>query len=165
MVTDQQYRDLLTRMDELENKLNVLSRSMAEMKMKSGLKSTKPQEPDVAKHKDITKYTFEGKKYSKRQLVLEIVKRYILENNIHDVEEIWKIFPDHIQGSLGVIRRAEDAELYEGAIDRYFFRDNELITLNDGVYVVCKDWTAKNIKRFLQIAETLGYTIDIVNRY
>ena len=66
---------------------------------------------------------------------------------------------------LGVFRSAEVAERYSGATERYFFGDDEVLHLDDGVYVVSKDWTIKNIDRFLDVMETLGYVITPVVRY
>ena len=68
-----------------------------------------------------------------------------------DPAALSEIFPDCIQGSLGVIRSADEAEQYSNATEHYFFKDEDVLYLDDGIYVVCKDWTVKNIRGFINI--------------
>lgn len=164
MVTDQQYRDLLKKVNDLEGKLNNISRALTSMKMNGEAAAPKIKQPEPENRRDVTRYKFNGQKYCKRQLALAIVKKFIDENEVSDIDEIWEVFPDYVQGSLGVVRKAEDAEMYEGATERYFFEDENVILLNNGTYVVCKDWTAKNIKKLIDIAETIGYRIEPIYR-
>lgn len=166
MVTDQQYKELLNRVKELEDKLNSLSRAMAEMAMKNGTRTSRVQEKpvDPVIHKDVTKYIFNGEMLAKRQLVLHVIKQYAADKQITEGAELIEAFPDYLQGSLGVVRKAEDAELYEDSKNRYFFEDENVLQMNDGTFVVCKDWTVKNINRFLKTAETAGYQFESINR-
>ena len=44
---------------------------------------------------------------------------------------------------------------------RYFSNEQDLITLKDGTIVaVCNQWGIFNIKKFLMVANNLGYKIE-----
>ena len=165
MVTDQQYRDVLKRIENLEDTINAISRELTQIKMRNGrhIRETEAYTEPESK-KDVTRYLFDGQKYNKRQLVLAVVKKYIADQSIQDPEDFWDVFPDYIQGSLGVLREVGEAEVYVDSAARYYFEDENIINIADGQYVVCKDWTAKNIRKFLEIAETLGYKIQPLYR-
>ena len=115
-------------------------------------------EKKVAK-KDVTKYEFEGQLYCKRRIAYVCVARYVKDNNITTVDELIKVFPDYLQGSLGVIKSAEVAEKYSNANKRFYFSDEDIIYLSGKPYVVCSQWEKKNIDRILLAAEKLGYII------
>ena len=165
MVTDRQYRDLVERFNELNTKYTQMSKDIAAIKMTLDIARSRKHEEPLQIRKDVTKYLFMEKQYNKRQLVLECIKKYIADSGTTSADTLLEIFPDYVQGPLGVIRKAEEAEKYAGATERYFFADDEVIHLNNGVYVVSKDWTIKNIDRFLDIMETLGYEIKPISRY
>ena len=165
MITDKQYRELVLRFDELTAKYNQMSKDIAVIKMTLDIAKSRKREETIQTHKDVTKYLFLGRQLNKRQLVLECIKKYIEDSGTTNPDALFEIFPDYLQGSLGVFRSAEVAERYSGATERYFFGDDEVLHLDDGVYVVSKDWTIKNIDRFLDVMETLGYVITPVVRY
>ena len=165
MVTDKQYRDLLEKYEELSRKYAQMSRDIAAIKMTLDLKKTPKQQELPQTRKDVTRYSFMGKQLNKRQLVLECIKQYVADTAITDPSVLFEVFPDYIQGSLGVIRAASEAEQYSDATERYFFKDDEVLHLDTGVYVISKDWTVKNIGRFIDVMETLGYEIKPIMRY
>lgn len=165
MVTDKQYRDLLDRFEELERKYAQMSRDIATIRMKMDVSAARTYAEPEQSRKDVTRYWFDGQLYNKRRLVLVCIKRYIADTGTTDPVALSEIFPDCIQGSLGVIRSAGEAEQYSNATEHYFFKDEDVLYLDDGIYVVCKDWTVKNIRGFIDIMETLGYEIKTVNRY
>ena len=159
MVTDKQYRDLLEKCEELNRKYAQMSRDIATLKMTLDLKKT-PKLPEAPRsRKDVTRYSFNGKQLNKRQLVLECIKQYIADTATTDHVVLLEVFPDYIQGSLGVIRAASEAERYSDATERYFFKDDEVLHLDTGTYVISKDWTVKNIGRFIDVMENHGYEI------
>lgn len=166
MITDRQFRDLMTKFNELEAKYAQMSKDIASIKLKLDFASkSKASEESVAQtKKDVTRYRFEGVLYNKRNLVLACIKKYICDTGISDPRQLLETFPDYIQGSLGVIRAAEMAERYSNAENRYFFLDEDVLHLDTGVYVVSKDWSANNIIGFLDIMETLGYEITPITR-
>lgn len=164
MVTDKQFQDLLMKYEELNRKYAQMSRDIATIKMRLDIAKTKQTTESTRSRKDVTRYCFLGKQLNKRQLVLECIKQYIQDTGTTDPESLFALFPDHVQGSLGVIRLATEAEQYRDATERYFFKDEEVLRLDNGIYVVSKDWTVKNIGRFIDIMETLEYEITVINR-
>ena len=165
MVTDEEYKALVSRVDELENRLKMLSQRYSSLFMKSDLLNTEvKKQQEHKKHKDVTRYEFEGKKYNKRQLVLECVKFYVKKKRIKDSEKLFEVFPDYIQGSLGVIKKIEDAERYANASKRFYFSDEDIVHLKDGDYVICSQWDSGNINRFIKLASDLGLEITPITR-
>ena len=164
MVTDKQYRDLLDKYEEMNRKYAQMSRDIATIKMTLDLKKTQRTAEPSRRRKDVTRYSFMGKQLNKRQLVLECIKQYIADTATSESAVLFDLFPDYIQGSLGVIRAAGEAEQYSDATERFFFKDDEVLHLDTGIYVISKDWTVKNIDRFIDIMETLGYEIKPIIR-
>ena len=164
MVTDKQFEDLQKKFEDLYRQFSKLSQDMAAIQMKLGAYKSSVQDVPTQAKKDITRYKFDGKILNKRQLVLDCIKKYINDHSEVDYKTIQEVFPDYIQGSLGVIRSVEEAELYKDAPSHYFFDDESIITLDGAHYVVCKDWTVQNIKRFIDAMTDLGYGIDIIKR-
>jgi len=165
MVTDEEYKALVSRVDELENRLKLLSQSYSRLLMKSDMPSTETEkQQEHKKHKDVTKYEFEGRQYNKRQLVLESVKSYIKKKRIKDSEKLLEVFPDYIQGSLGMIKKVEDDERYANASKRFYFADKDIIHLKDGDYVICSQWDSGNINRFIKLATDLELDIKPITR-
>ena len=164
MVTDKQFEDLERKFEDLCRQFAKLSHDMTEIQMKLGARRINvPEDLPLAK-KDITRYKYNGKLLNKRQLVLECVQSYVKEHPGASFPELQDVFPDYIQGSLGVIRSVQEAERYKDAAGHYFFEDANIIILQGQHYVVCKDWTAKNIKRFISVMRNIGEEITIINR-
>ena len=159
MVTDKQFRELLEKYKELDRKYNQMSQDIATIKMKLDAKKIAKSTDTSQSRKDVTRYSFMGKQLNKRHLVLECIRQYIADTATTDPAVLFEIFPDYIQGSLGIIRAANEAEQYSDATERYFFKDDEVLHLDTGIYVISKDWTVKNIGGFIDVMETLGYEI------
>ncbi|MCR5020311.1 hypothetical protein [Ruminococcus sp.] len=164
MVTDKQYRDLLDKYEELNRKYAQMSRDIATIKLTLDLKKTNKSTAPLQSRKDVTRYSFMGKQLNKRQLVLNCIRQYIADTGTTEADSLLEMFPDYIQGSLGVIRAINEAEQYSDATERYFFKDDEVLHLDTGIYVISKDWTVKNIGRFIDVMETLGYEIKPIIR-
>ncbi len=166
MVTDEEYRELLKKVEELEKKMNMMSQTLTTMRMKNDMQiaMTSQKQQEHKKHRDITKYMIDGKTFSKRELVLYCVKKYIDEHTGLTASQLLDVFPDYIQGSLGIVKKIEDAELYAGSSKRYYFSDEDIIHMDDGNYVVCKQWDAVNIVKFLKLAQDLGFEIKSIER-
>ena len=162
MVTDAQHKELQNKVQELERKINMLSLQLNRLVLKGDMATASSFPREEKTRRDTTKYKFDNQIYCKRRLVLACVKRYITENNIDDFSVLLNIFPDGIQGSLGVIKPAEIAQRYANAHRRFYFEDQDIVYLSGLPYVVCSQWEKSNIERFLRVAEKLGYTIDRV---
>lgn len=160
MVTDAQHKELLGKVQELERKINMLSLQLNRLVLKGDLAVTSSFSREEKTRRDTTKYKFGNQIYCKRRLVLACVKRYIEENNIDDFDVLLNVFPDGIQGSLGVIKPAEIAQRYANAHRRFYFEDQDIVYLSGLPYVVCSQWEKRNIERFLRVAEDLGYNIQ-----
>lgn len=164
MITDKQYRELQLKFEELSQKYAQMSQDIASIKMKLDMKISVSALNKQQSKRDITKYFFDNRQLSKRQLVLACIKKYIADTQMTSARKLLEIFPDCVQGSLGVIRSAGSAEQYLDAINHYYFNDEDVLNLDEGPYVVCKDWTASNIGHFIDIMESLGYEIKILTR-
>lgn len=173
MVTDEQYKKLLQRVEKLED----LYRSWFTLISKLKLEDDK-QEIEKARNeriansgtlsaratakRDRTKYKFNGKVYGKRQLVFEVVKQYVKERPSITYGELQDAFPDYLQGALGVIRSAETAGRYSGAERRYYLLDKDLIELHGERYAICSQWDVKNISAFLNVAKKYYQIEEII---
>lgn len=165
MVTDAEYKALKAKVDNLEKRLNLLAQQYSALYMKQDIPRTQESSSDKPKrHKDITKYEFNGEVYSKRQLVLECVKYYINNNSINSYSKLIDVFPDYIQGSLGIVKDVTVAERYSNASKRFFFADQDVIHMKEGNFVVCSQWDVNNIERFIVLASDLGINIKPIKR-
>lgn len=107
-------------------------------------------------------------KYSKREIVLEIVKKFVKDNPTATFSELQATFKRSYLGRFSQyefleanIQQARDwKELGEDHV--HYFVDN-VITSGDGVpFVVCVEWDRTNIVPVLGIAKALGWTIRVV---
>lgn len=158
MVTDIQYKALQKRVEELERKIDLLSKQYSSLYMKHDMQSFAI--PASNTKRDTTKYYFNGYQYCKRQLVLACVKKYVEDHPGISGAELIECFPNYIQGSLGVIRKAEEAERYSNAVNRFYFGDYDILLLKDDTYVVCSQWDKNNINRFIALMRDLQYDIE-----
>jgi hypothetical protein len=72
-------------------------------------------------------------------------------------------FDRSLQGSLGVVRKLDEVQnSYADCARRFFTQDGETINTATGVCVVCTQWAAFNINRFVQRAGQLGMKIEPV---
>jgi len=117
----------------------------------------------VAGVRDTTKYIFEGKRYGKNRLVLAVVQRYVSNNPGISAEKLMATFDRSIQGSLGVLRLADEARRsYNDYARRFFFQPNEIVHTSTNDCVVCTQWGKFNIGSFIARAEQLGMYIQTV---
>lgn len=110
--------------------------------------------------KDHTQYSYKNVNYGKGRLVLAIVTDFIKNNPHYSYQDIVKIFPKQIQGSVGVIGEYNSViEAYKDVDHkRHFIKD--VIALSNGEkIVVSTEWGKSNISNFLRIAKELGYNI------
>lgn len=161
MVTDSQYWELQKRVNELEKKVNNLSLQLSRLVLKNDVSPIRSSDAQTSK-KDTTKYMLNDAVYCKRRIAFECVKKYITDNNVSTYAEVIKVFPDYIQGSLGVVKPIETAERYSNAHRRFYFGDDDVLVLEGKRYAVCSQWEKKNIDRILKVASQLGYQIQAI---
>ena len=148
-------------MENLEKLVIELSKRVSELEQKLDTFLEKPKKvPNVlpqVKERDKTKYMFEGGIYSKNQLVLAVVKAYVKQHPNLTFLNLTQVFDKSLQGSLGVVQSYEIATKKTDATKRYYM--NEAILLLNGKIVVCTQWGAFNIYKFILRAKELGFTI------
>ena len=115
--------------------------------------------------RDRTKYSFEGGELlSKRRFVLEVIKYYVRCHPQITYESLIRVFPAtlHSNKSNGVIKRyndvAKQVALNPDVRNRFFMKDNEVITLSNGMKVVVHNQWGDDFGKFLKVAESL-YTV------
>lgn len=108
--------------------------------------------------------------YSKREMVLQIVKEYVRQFPGTSFEELKATFcRDYLQRFAQYEFLQQDIdkarnwkELKEDHV-HYFVSNKDIIVSGDGIqFVVCVEWDKKNIINVLGIAKALGWTFDIV---
>lgn len=109
-------------------------------------------------------------KYSKRQMVLQIVKEYVHQFPSTTFEELRAIFNrDYLQRfaqneflTSDIEKARKWKELGEDHV-HYFIDDKDVLVSSDGVqFVVCVEWDKNNIINVLGIAQALGWKFEIV---
>ena len=122
----------------------------------------KPQAPAVTKstERDNSKFKFNGEEMNKGQLVRSVVTQYVADNAGTTFKKLKEVFPDTLLKRFGIFQDEENARVISGQkYDRYFFKEEHVIKLKDKRVVVCNQWTAENLKPFLEVAKKLGYDI------
>lgn len=109
--------------------------------------------------KDSTKYIFNGVRYGKNRLVLNVVKEYVRRNPNVTVLELEKIFDYSLQGNKnhGVLKQKKEA-IQISDYKKRFFADEEIKVI-DGIVLVCTQWGIANINNFISRAEQLNFNI------
>lgn len=117
------------------------------------------------------KLSLNGKgKYTKREMVLQIVKEYVRQFPDTTFEELRATF------SRDYLQRFAQNEFLQQDIEKarnwkeqgedhphYFLDDKDIIISGDGIpFVVCVEWDKNNIVNVLGIAQALGWTFEIV---
>lgn len=109
-------------------------------------------------------------KYTKRRMVLQIVKQYMKDFPDTKFEELKATF------SRDYLQRFSQYEFLQSDVDKarnwkalgedhvhYFTDDKDVIISGDGVqFVVCVEWDKNNIINVLGIAKALGWEFEIV---
>jgi len=108
--------------------------------------------------------------YSKRELVLQIVKEYVRQFPDTSFEELKATF------SRDYLQRFAQNEFLQQDIEKaknwkelgedhlhYFISDKDILVSGDGIqFVVCVEWDKNNIINVLGIAQALGWKTEIV---
>ena len=146
--------------------------------LKTSLGSTKPKVlplPIKYTSEDLrgknVRLSLNGKgSYSKREMVLQIVKEYVHQFPEATFEELKATFNrDYLQRFAqneflqDDIEKARNwRELGEDHV-HYFLEEKNILVSGDGVpFVVCVEWDRNNIVNVLGIAQALGWTFEIL---
>jgi hypothetical protein len=113
--------------------------------------------------RDMTKYLFKGTAYRKNRLVLAVINQYCSEHPDTTLQKLKEVFPDFLQGALGVTSTLEKAQEIVDRTDkkRHFLADSEILRTADNLKIaVCTQWGTGNIENFIDCAKKLGYQIE-----
>ena len=98
--------------------------------------------------------------YKKGPLVRQIISDHVAATKGKiSYKQLKEAFGDDLLKRFGVFQDEDTARELSGARDRYFFKPEHLIKLKDKTIAVCNQWTAANIRPFLEAAKKLGYKI------
>ena len=163
-MNDKQFEEeialLKQRVERLESLLSLFVSNGFVPKNKIKEKTSKSQNQKLSS-RDKTKYLYEGKILSKNRLVLAIIKDYTTNHLQINLKDLQSIFDKSLQGSLMVVDNLENIKKRTDYQKRYFSNEQDLITLKDGTIVaVCNQWGIFKIKKFLMVANNLGYKIE-----
>jgi hypothetical protein len=116
--------------------------------------------------RDYTKYTFNGERYPKNRVVLEVIRQFLKDNPKITYDELSDVFPAAYfsQGSKGVFTKYENAlRIQKSDRKRHFLEKDEILETYDGIRIAVSTQWAKdlNFDKFLEKARTLGYHITI----
>lgn len=152
--------------NKLENILVVMcdKGSEPQEKTKNIVSENLPKYTTTAQH-DTTKFSIDGVNYlSKRNFVLEVVKKYVHDHEWADYNELEKVFPSDITSKVrGIVRPLSTVEEWiktqPDLQKRYCMKPGEVIRLKNGMdVVVYNQWGSMNFPLFLNIAKSL-YTV------
>lgn len=108
--------------------------------------------------------------YSKREMVLAIVKEYMKQYPETTLSELKATFRRDYLGRYALYEFIQEdiesarkwKELGEDHV-HYFIQDKDILTSGDGInFVVCVEWEKSNIINVLGIAKALGWKFEIV---
>ena len=108
--------------------------------------------------------------YTKREMVLAIVKEYMKQYPETTLSELKATFRRDYLGRYALYEFIQEdiesarkwKELGEDHV-HYFIQDKDILTSGDGInFVVCVEWEKSNIINVLGIAKALGWNFEIV---
>lgn len=143
--------------------------------LKTTLKAVQPKVLPIAI--EYTKEDLKGRvflslngegKYSKREMVLAIVKQFLKQSPSTTLSELKATFRREYLGRFAQfefiqedVESAKNWKLLGEDHSHYFV--NDILVSGDGVeFVVCVEWDRTNIIKVLGIAKALGWTFEIV---
>jgi len=112
--------------------------------------------------RDNTKYIFENEAYGKGRLVVAVLKKFVSDNPSTTYLQLADKFPPSLMKRFSVFEEIGKAKELSGTRDRYFSKQEDVITLGDKKkVVVCSQWTAPLISEFIKVATSkeVGYKI------
>lgn len=120
----------------------------------------------IQSSRDKTKYFFNGKKFGKGKLVLEVVTEYLKQNPKSTFDNLLAKFPPKLQGSVGVINTVEyiNKKYKNNPNQRHFMKESEILTSSDNIeFAVSTEWGIGNINSILELASKENYNIEEKN--
>lgn len=143
-----------------ETKLNDVPAKKVLEKKKEESDEGKTLGPKPKGGRDLTKYTFNGKKdLNKGRLALEIIAKAAKDKRL-SLKGALELFPDEIIPPYGLIKPLAEAKKLSKERQRFFIKPEEEIKLRDAVIAVSNQFTPERIQKVIEIGrKQLGYTI------
>ena len=97
---------------------------------------------------------------------MAVLSEYIRKFPSSTFDKLKEVFPDELQGSMGVFQKLDDARksYVERNQKRYFIKLDEVLTTGDGIQIaVSTQWSKDNITGFCESAKKLGFSIEKVS--
>jgi hypothetical protein len=117
-------------------------------------------------NRDFSKFEFKGETHNKSRLINKVLRTYIEQNPSLGYAELERIFPQFLQGSMGVFTTDENAqEIFDRTgHKRYYIKPEELIRLSDSTIATCNQWGKGNIENFVNHFNSLKWIYEIENK-
>ncbi len=117
-------------------------------------------------NRDFSKFEFNGLIFNKSRLVNKVIKSYVEKNPRITYAELEQLFPNDIQGSMGVFTSKENAQgIFERTgHKRYYIKADELVELSDGTIATCTQWGLGNIMKFVSHVNNMDNDLRILNK-
>lgn len=121
-------------------------------------KGSKPT--PVLSSRNTSHYVFEKVKRSKGRTVLAVVQAYVRDNKNVSYDKLLTVFPPQVK-RFGTINTLEKAKVLspDPQRPRYFFKDEDVISLKNQKVVVTNQWTNSAFLEFVVLVKGLGYVI------
>ena len=146
-------KDLLQSFWEKHNRL--IMASINAYAISSGDKDAQELTEKLNK-RDMSKYTVNGEgRYGKNRMVETVVKLYLEGNQTTTIAKLKQLFPDNLQGSLGVIRSSED-EIKDKS--RYFAATHPA---TKETYYICNQWGTQTVNFIDYVNNSKDININI----
>ncbi len=109
--------------------------------------------------RDFSKFEFKGEILNKSRLINKVLRSYVGDNPNIGYAELENIFPQHLQGSMGVFTTSESAqEIFDRTgHKRYYIKSEELIKVSDTIISTCTQWGKGNIQNFINHVNKLNW--------
>lgn len=152
---DKSQADLIS--DILENLK--ITYQFGEQKNSSKNKNVKTE------RKKLTRYSLNGgPALPKTKFVLEAIRLYVDKHPSATFEDIESVFPKHIQGGYGIVRKVSELEEYvesgSNIMGRFSSTPQELLTSSDGIrFAVCNQWDYNNLPKLINILKKLKWRV------
>ncbi len=115
----------------------------------------------IKSSRNTSQYVFEKVKRSKGRTVLAVVQAYVRDNKDATYKQLLTVFPPQIIKRFGIINLLASAKELspDPKRPRYFFKDEDVISLKNQKVVVTNQWTHSAFLEFVIVAKELGYVI------
>lgn len=115
----------------------------------------------VVSGRNTSQYVFEKVKRSKGRTVLAVIQAYVRDNKDVTYKQLLTVFPPQVKrfGTINILSAAKEISP-DPKRPRYFFKDEDVISLKNQKVVVTNQWTHSAFLEFVVLVKELGYKIS-----